>query len=167
MQCLLRVKRRQANSSWYQIPVLAKSKRRLCKNQLFVIKPTRHRTSEPQSEAYFSPSRAVISRDFQGAICKKEPYLIRKINVDVPSIGSRWQRSKPDTSPQNFLCSAYTSPQLVAIEKTQKGQAFWKILKDFYNPPSLIQGNSEGSCTTKKRTVYKLFTSFPLLYLPF
>ena len=33
--------------------------------------------------------------------------------------------------------------------------------------PSLIQGNSEGTCTTKKRTVYKLFTRAHLLYLPF
>ena len=45
-------------------PMLAKSKRRLCKHQLFVRKPTRHRASEPQGEAHFSPSRAVISCDF-------------------------------------------------------------------------------------------------------
>ena len=63
-----------------------------------------------------------------------------------------------------FLCSAYTSPQLVAIETASRGQAFCKFLKVFYNTPSLIQRNSEGSCTTKKRTVYKLFTS-PLYYI--
>ena len=57
--------------------------------------------------------------------------------------------------------------QLVAIETVSKGQAIRKFLKAFYNTPSLIQGNSEGFCTTKKRTVYKLFTSAPLLYLPF
>ena len=45
-------------------PMLAKSKRRLCKHQLFVRKPTRYRTSEPQGEAHFSPSRAVVSCDF-------------------------------------------------------------------------------------------------------
>ena len=45
-------------------PMLAKSKRQLRKHQLFVIKPTRHRTSKPQVEAYFSPSRAVVSCDF-------------------------------------------------------------------------------------------------------
>ena len=39
-------------------------------------------------------------------------------------------------------------PQLVANEKAQKGQAFWKFLKALYNTPSLIQRNSEGSCTT-------------------
>ena len=37
-----------------------------------MIKPTRYRASEPQGEAHFSPSRAVVSCDFQGAICKKE-----------------------------------------------------------------------------------------------
>ena len=45
-------------------PMLAKSKRRLCKHQLFVIKPTRHRASEPQGKAHFSPSRAVIFCEF-------------------------------------------------------------------------------------------------------
>ena len=53
-------------------PMLAKSKRPLCKHQIFVRKPTRHRTLEPQVKAHFSPSRAVVSCDFQGAICKKE-----------------------------------------------------------------------------------------------
>ena len=72
----------------------------------------------------------------------------------------------PTLAYKYFLCSAYTSPQLVAIETASKGQAFWKFIKTFYNTPSLIQRNSEGSCTTKKRTVYKLFTSYPLLYLP-
>jgi hypothetical protein len=45
-------------------PMLAKSKRWLCKHQLFAIKPTRYRASEPQGEAHFSPSRSVISCDF-------------------------------------------------------------------------------------------------------
>ena len=53
-------------------PMLAKSKRQLRKHQIFVRKPTRHRTLEPQVKAHFSPSRAVVSYDFQGAICKKE-----------------------------------------------------------------------------------------------
>jgi len=34
-------------------PMLATSKRRLCKHQLFVRKSTRHRTSNPQVEAHF------------------------------------------------------------------------------------------------------------------
>lgn len=97
-QCLLRVTDTHAKGFVITNPMLAKSKRRLCKHQLFVIKPTRHRTSEPQSEAYFSPSRAVISRDFQGAICSLKAYLIHKINIKI-------------------------YPQLVAIEKAQKGQA--------------------------------------------
>jgi hypothetical protein len=37
-------------------PMLAKSKRRLCKHQLFMRKPTRHRISNPQGKALFSPS---------------------------------------------------------------------------------------------------------------
>ena len=53
-------------------PMLAKSKRQLRKHQIFVRKPTRHRTLEPQVKAHFSPSRAVVSCDLQGAICKKE-----------------------------------------------------------------------------------------------
>ena len=53
----------------------------------------------------------------------------------------------------------YLLPQLVAIETMQKGQAIWKFIKDFYNTPSLIQGNSESLWATKMRTVYKLFTT--------
>ena len=45
-------------------PMLAKSKRRLCKPQLFVINPSWYRTSESQDEANFSPSRAVVCCDF-------------------------------------------------------------------------------------------------------
>ena len=45
-------------------PMLAKSKKSTASISLFVIKPTRHRTSKPQGEAHFSPSRAVISCDF-------------------------------------------------------------------------------------------------------
>ena len=56
--------------------------------------------------------------------------------------------------------------QLVANEMRQKGQAFWKFLKAFYNTPSLIQGNSERLAQPKINSIYKLFTSFPLLYLP-
>ena len=58
-------------------------------------------------------------------------------------------------------------PQLVAIEKAQKGQAVRKFLKAFYNTPSLIQGNSEYLAQPKINSIYKLFTSSPLLYLPF
>ena len=71
-QCLLRVIDARASGFVMTKPVLAKSERQLCKQQLFVRKPTRHRTSEPQGETHFSPSRAVVSCDFQGAICKKE-----------------------------------------------------------------------------------------------
>ena len=39
------------------------------------INPTRHRTLEPQVKAHFSPSRAVVSCDFQGAICKKKTHF--------------------------------------------------------------------------------------------
>ena len=60
-------------------PMLAKSKRQLRKHQMFVRKPTRHRTLEPQVKAHFSPSRAVVSCDFQGAICKKEKRLTLSI----------------------------------------------------------------------------------------
>ena len=45
-------------------PMLAKSIRQLCKHQIFVRKPTRHRTSEPQVKAHSSPFRAVVSCDF-------------------------------------------------------------------------------------------------------
>ena len=36
------------------------------------------------------------------------------------------------------------SPQVVADEKAQKGQDFWKILKDFYNAPHLYKGIHKG-----------------------
>jgi hypothetical protein len=45
-------------------PMLAKSKRQLCKHQLFAINPTWYRASDPQGEAHFSPSRAVVCCDF-------------------------------------------------------------------------------------------------------
>ena len=56
---------------------------------------------------------------------------------------------------------------MVATEKAQKGQAVRKFLKAFYNTPSLIQGNSEHLAQPKINSIYKLFTSSPLLYLPF
>ena len=58
-------------------------------------------------------------------------------------------------------------PQLVANETASKGQAVRKFLKAFYNTPSLIQGNSEYLAQPKINSIYKLFTSSPLLYLPF
>ena len=38
----------------------------------------------------------------------------------------------------------YSLPQLVANETRQKGQDFWKILKDFYNAPHLYKGIHKG-----------------------
>ena len=56
--------------------------------------------------------------------------------------------------------------QLVAIETVSKGQAIRKFLKTFYSTPSLIQRNSECLAQPKIHLIYKLFTRFPLLYLP-
>ena len=57
--------------------------------------------------------------------------------------------------------------QLVAIETVSKGQAIRKFLKTFYSTPSLIQRNSERLAQPKINLIYKLFTGFPLLNLPF
>ena len=57
--------------------------------------------------------------------------------------------------------------QLVAFETVSKGQAIRKFLKTFYSTPSLIQRNSERLAQPKINLIYKLFTGFPLLYLPF
>ena len=58
-------------------------------------------------------------------------------------------------------------PQLVANETTSKGQLIWKFLKAFYSTPSLIQGNSEGTCTTENQLNLQIVYEFSLLYLPF
>ena len=55
-------------------PMLAKTKRQLRKHQIFVRKPTQHRSYKLQDEAHFPPFQAVVSCDFQGAICKKEKH---------------------------------------------------------------------------------------------
>ena len=48
-----------------------------------------------------------------------------------------------------------------------KRASFLKISQSFYNTPSLIQRNSEGVAQSKINSIYKLFTGFPLLNLPF
>ena len=123
-QCLLRVTDTHAKGFVITNPMLAKSKRRLCKHQLFVRKPTRYRTSELQGEAHFSPSRAVVSCDFLGAICKKEARfhtrfldgtlttndtVSKEILVFIPSIGSQ-QKSSKRASCFEFLQKIFIVP---------------------------------------------------------
>ena len=45
------------------------------------------------------------------------------------------------------------------MKRGKKGKLFWNFTKDFYNPPSLIQRNSERIAQPQKHTVYKLFTT--------
>ena len=56
---------------------------------------------------------------------------------------------------------------MAAIETVSKGQAIRKFLKTFYSTHSLIQRNSERLAQPKINLIYKLFTRFSLLYLPF
>ena len=122
--------------------MLAKSKRRLCKHQLFVRKPTRYRTSEPQDEAHFSPSRAVVSCDFQGATCKKEKRLTLSIGSQQESIkrarsfekfynpphlykgiqsGGYYQKATQFTN-----CLRLTPPTISAVSQNDWANKIWK-----------------------------------------
>ena len=77
------------------------------------INPTQHRTLEPQVEAHFSPSRTVVSCDFQGAICNKEKRL-------TLSIGSQRNEAKRANFFEVFIKDFYNPPHLIATE-----MAFW------------------------------------------
>ena len=132
-------------------PMIAKSKRQLCKHQTFVRKPTRHRTYKLQVEAHFSPSRAVISCDFQGAICKKEKRL-------TLSIGSHRNESKRAIYLkffQSFLQYPLTYTKEFRRHLSDKNAYSLQIIYDF---PPTISADSEQVCTTIKTTIYELFT---------
>ena len=123
---------------------------------LFVRKPTRHRTYKPQVKAHFSPSRAVVSCDFQGAICKKEArfntrFLDRTVTTN-------------DTVSKGILLFI---PSIGSQRNEAKRANFFEILqKIFIIPPHLYKGIQRGVAQPKIVQFTNCLRLTPLLYLP-
>ena len=112
-------------------PMLAKSIRQLLKHQIFVRKPTRHRASKPQVEALFSPSRAVVSCDFQDAICKKE----KRLTLSIGSHRNESKRASYLKYFQSFLQYPLTYTREFRARLSDKNAYSLQIIYDF--PPTI------------------------------
>ena len=88
------------------------------------------------------------------------PQVVADENVKITPLLNKFHRLF------SFLQTENT-PLIGSHRNGIKRASFLKISQSFYNTPSLIQRNSEGVAQSKINSIYKLFTSAPLLYLPF